>query len=157
MTDVIRQLSLLSVLFGLITEAIPDKGVKNVTELLCTCILLLCILSPLRELDYDRLSLDLAKYSELEKELTRSAEKERDRLNRKVIEQEYASYILDKANEYGAQTQNVHVTAKWSTEGIWIPWEAYIEYRGDEASKALAAERIEADLGLPEERQRWTR
>lgn len=157
MTEILREVSLLSVLFGLITGAIPDRSVKSVTELLCTCILVLCILSPLKELDYDRLSLDLAKFSELEKELTQSAEKERERLNREVIEREYAAYILDKANELGAQTQNVRVTVKWSTEGIWVPWEAYIEYRGEEAAKAPAAERITADLGIPEERQTWTR
>lgn len=157
MAEILRKISLLSVLFGLVTGGIPDKSVKSVTELLCTCILVLCILSPLKEIDCDRLSLDIAKFSELEKELTQSAEKERERLNREVIEREYASYIMDKANEAGAWTQNVRVTVKWSTEGIWVPWEAYIEYRGDEAAKAPAAEKIKADLGIPEERQIWTR
>ena len=157
MADAVRQLSLLSVLFGLITGAIPDKSIKSVTELLCTCILVLCVLNPLKELDYDRLSLDIAKFSELEKELAQSAEQERERLNREVIEREYAAYIMDKANDLGAQTRSVRVTVKWSTEGIWVPWEAYIGYGGEEAAGASAAERITAELGIPEERQTWTR
>jgi stage III sporulation protein AF len=151
----IRALCVLSVICGAALSIIPDGGVKRVAEITCSAGLIVAILSPIKELDINDYAIESAKLMEMENQLSANAQAVEDRLNRLVIESEYETYIMDKANELEISLSEVEVEAQWSLEGLWMPYEVSIrgEYTDGEKSKMSAV--ISADLGIPYERQRW--
>ena len=151
----IRQLCAVSLLCGAALSLTPDGGVKKVTQMLCTAVLTLAVLSPLRELDFDVYALETAKLREAEAGITANAEKIEDRLNRIVIERQCEEYIMDKAGELGLDGIDVKVQAQWSLEGLWVPYSAQIIAGADEKAASELAGIIRDDLGIPTERQQW--
>ena len=151
----IRQLCAMSLLCGAALTMAPEGGVKRVTEILCTAILVLTILSPLIELDYDDYALTSARRHEAETELFDRAENTGQRLNRIVIEQEYESYIMDKASDLGLNVSGVDIQVEWSLDGLWVPHGATISADGDKAVKEELGRILRDDLGIPYERQQW--
>ena len=81
------------------------------------------------------------------------AGEEADRLNRTIIERECAAYILDKADALGLAVSSAAVTARWSEEGFWYPWESRAAC--SESDRETLSAVIEAELGIPAERQSW--
>ena len=57
-----------------------------------------------------------------------------------------------RAAALGADLSSVDVTARWSDEGFWYPWSCTLT--AAEYSAALS-ESVEANLGIPAERQSW--
>ena len=86
----------------------------------------MAILSPIKEIDFDIYALETARLREAESAINESAERIDGRLNRAVIEEQCEEYILDKAEELGANVSGVNVQAQWSLEGIWVPYSAEI-------------------------------
>ena len=75
-------------------------------------------------------------------------------LNRTYIEEQYAAYILGKAaqTDVPVETGAVTVTARWDEDSlVWYPWEVVI----DGAYNGGLSAAIEAELGIPGERQSW--
>ena len=95
----------------------------------------------------------LARYGEAARAVAEGAGEEADRLNRTIIERECAAYILDKADALGISAADAAVTARWSEEGFWYPWESRVSC--PEGGRAALSEAIEAELGIPPERQSW--
>lgn len=151
----IRQLCAISLLCGAALSMLPEGGVKRVAEIVCTASLILAVVSPLKELDMRDYALETAKLHELETELAAGAEAAGERLNRLVIEQEYEAYILDKAGELGMIGLEAEVEAQWSLDGLWMPWGAELKGECTAEDKKRLSSLIEADLGIPYERQRW--
>ena len=60
---------------------------------------------------------------------------------------------MDKATQLGLDGLWAEVTARWSDEGFWYPWEARLG--GPESGRAELERLIEAELGIPAERQSW--
>jgi hypothetical protein len=60
---------------------------------------------------------------------------------------------LDKADALGISAADAAVTARWSEEGFWYPWESQVSC--PEGGRAALSEAIEAELGIPPERQSW--
>ncbi len=108
MSGAIREICALSILCGAAMSIMPEGGAKRVAGILTAAILLTAILTPLR-------SIDLESYALLA-----------ERLNRAVIEREYETYIMDKANEMGIDIKEADVEVQWSTEKVWLPYSACI-------------------------------
>lgn len=156
MGGALRSICILSVVSGLL-GTVSDRNVKRISELLSACILILCILKPLSGIDTASAFPELSGFSEREAELREKADEERERMNRSVIEEKYGAYIMDKAKELAVSVTGARVSAERNAEGIWMPFEAYILYEGDEAGRGKLAETIRVNLGIPEERQIWSR
>lgn len=151
----IRQLCAVSIFCGAAINITPEGGVRRIMQLLCTAALTMAILSPIKEIDFDIYALETARLREAEAAINESAERIDDRLNRAVIEEQCEEYILDKAEDLGANVSGVKVQAQWSLEGIWVPYSTEIDAPDISGAKAALESVIENELGIPAERQMW--
>ena len=151
----IRQLCAVSIFCGAAINITPEGGVRRIMQLLCTAALTMAILSPIKEIDFDIYALETARLREAESAINESAERIDDRLNRAVIEEQCEEYILDKAEELGANVSGENVQAQWSLEGIWVPYSVEIDAPDIGSAKAALESVIENELGIPAERQMW--
>lgn len=131
----------------------PEGKVRRVLKLVCGAVMAAALLSPVVELDFDAYSEALARYGEEARRTAEGAQEEARELSRAVIETECAAYILDKAEALGLGQCEASVRAEWSAEGFWVPQECTISRAGG-FDRALSAA-VEADLGIPAERQNW--
>lgn len=132
----------------------PEGGVKKVTEVLCGVMLAAVLASPLLRADIPTLALSMAEYRRTAAELTEGAEAAEKQLLREHIEDQCAAYILREAHTLGAEELRVTVRTKWRDEN-WVPYEARVEgVLSAEVKNALGAY-MEAELGIPRERQSW--
>jgi len=152
--DWILGLSAAAVVAAVAVLLTPKGPVERVTRLVCGIMLAAVLVSPIAELDPDILALSLAEYREAAADMTDSLEDTTERLNRKYIEEECAAYILDEARALGMEDGQVEVSAKWG-DGCWVPWEADLSLSGTNIQKNELRGIIEAELGIPAERQNW--
>ena len=156
MAGMLRRVLFLSVAFATASTLTDDEGVGHILKMLCTALLLICILEPVKEIDFESFALDMAEYRTREAQIIEDGEKMNGEMNRAVIENEYASYIEEKAKELGIGIGHVRVKTKWDTAGIWVPQEAAIEFESDGPMKLRTLKKtVTAQLGIPEERQTW--
>ena len=94
-------------------------------------------------------------YTHLRQPDCESAERIDDRLNRAVIEEQCEEYILDKAEELGANVFGVKVQAQWNLDGLWVPYSAEIDAPDIGSAKTALEGVIQNELGIPAERQMW--
>lgn len=156
MGESIRILCALSVLCGAALSLCPEGGVKRVLNIACSAALLCVIIQPISEFDYSVYALELAKNRQQEDALISAGTEFSDSLNRLVIEERYEAYILDKAEKLGLEMSGVSVTAEWSMEGLWVPSSAELRCAENEALRRELSGILEAELGIPAERQQWS-
>ena len=153
LTSWLRALVGAAVFCALALALCPEGRPKRVLRAACGVVMAAALLSPVVELDMQALPEALARYGEAARAVAEGAGEEADRLNRTIIERECAAYILDKADALGISVSGAEVGARWSDEGFWYPWESRVacaEGGREELSRA-----IEAELGIPPERQSW--
>ena len=132
----------------------PSGRVRKVQRLVCSTVMLLALISPLCSIDIDVFARAQAQFRQLEQSMLQQTEETGKQLNRSIIEQQYAAYILDKAVAMGHAPKAASVTARWDEEGCWYPWEATID--GTVECRRQMAAVIEAELGIPAQRQHWS-
>ena len=76
-------------------------------------------------------------------------------LRRSVIEEAYGTYIRNKAEQMKIDLADAAVTAQWSMEGLWVPHSAVLRGGASEQERNRLSALLEAELGIPRERQRW--
>ncbi len=131
----------------------PEGRVRRVLRLVCGLVMTCALLSPVLEIDLDAYSSAISGYGEAARAAAEGAQAEARELNRAVIEEECAAYILDKARTLGLEGCSASVLAEWDSAGYWAPRSCTVTCPGG-YSAALAAA-IEADLGIPRSRQQW--
>jgi hypothetical protein len=160
MTELIRTWILgvagTAILTGLALSLTPRGRVHNVLRLICGTVMVLALISPVLRFDFAAYSLSLAQYREAAEGIAAGAAESTDRLSRTIIEEECAAYILDKAQVLGVTCSAVTVSVKWGDGGCWYPYEVYLEAQGQESAKNSLAGIMEAELGIPCERQHWS-
>lgn len=156
MREAIRELCVLSVFCGASLRLAPEGPVRRVLSVLCTAVLLLCVLGGVMALDFDSYALEQGALREQEQRFRLSAEENRQRLDRLVIEQELNSYIQNKAEQRGLRVPQLETELIWRTEGLWVPHALSASYVGSAEQAERLAEELEAELGVPRERQRWS-
>ena len=153
LTDWVRALCGAAVICAAAMALCPDGRVKRVLRLVCGLVMACALLSPVLELDFDAYSRALARYGEEARRTAEGAQEEARELNRSVIEAECAAYILDKAEALGLGACEAAVQADWDAEGFWVPRRGSVRRTGGYDAALSAA--IEAELGIPAERQEW--
>ncbi len=141
-------------LLSAIAMAVTPKGrVRQVTRLACGLMCALAVAAPLAEVDVGALASGLALYRQRAEQIVTQAGEEEKTMERTYIEQQCQAYILGKADERGLALGAVELTARWDDQArVWYPWSVTIAAPMDSALSAV----IEAELGIPAERQRWT-
>lgn len=134
----------------------PDGRVKKALAIICAVAMCASIASPLSELDFDAYSRAMANYKLDAERYTRQGEDYSKNLNRTIIEDECRAYILDKANELGAELKTVEVLASWSDNGYWYPTEVKICARLTPQQKQVLTDYIETQLGVGSNEQEWS-
>ena len=152
----IRQLCAMSILCGAAMSITPEGVVKRVLEVVCSAVLISAVIQPLIGIDFAAYALELARVQEREAQFVESGGDLNDRLNRLVIEERCETYIMDKADELGAEIYSAEVSVQWSMDGFWIPWSVRLGCGSGERGLRELGEKIEAELGIPAERQQWS-
>ena len=157
MGQLIREICLVSIICSVACNLAPAGAVKSIMRICCSVVLMLLIINPLSEFDFELYANSLARYRELEEQMNLDAENNKQRLNRLVIEDEYRTYIMDKAKENGLELIDVHIGLEWSSQGFWIPCELTLMSH-ETAGKITDFSRIMVrELGIGEEKIIWQR
>ncbi len=153
MSGWIRGVAAASLLSAIAMALCPPGRVKSVTRLVCGIVCALAVASPLLRLDMGDISAGIAAYEQQAGRIALDAEEEQKMLERTYIEEKCGAYILGKAAETGADVRSVSVLARWDDHAlVWYPWEAAV----DGAYSDTLSRVIEAELGIPAERQTWS-
>ncbi len=156
MRDMLGTLLSLSFFAGAAQYICPDGRAQRVLKLLCTAILAAAILSPLREIDYDLLSLEEARFAGAEAEITRRAEQTQEQMKKLLVQENCENYIINRGQELGLRISDVSVELKRDENGGWLPHAATIQAYGENAAAQDVGRLIAVELGIPAERQVWT-
>ena len=140
-----------SLLCALADALMPKGAVKGVGRLVCGLVLTAVVLSPAVELGLTEGSDWLEEYvsglSGREEELKNQVDEEM----KKIIEQEYEAYILDKAAQLGAEC-TVRVECRGEGDGVYLPHRVRIGGTLSGQVREELEETLGRELGLsPEE------
>ena len=126
----------------------PPGGMKKIVSMIGGLVLLIMLVKPLDKLEMGFLQPSYDSY--VRGVEMRQAELEKDGLQEleRLIEQQAAAYILDKAKRLGLDCQ-VTVRCKVGEEGVPYPHRVTIQGTVSEELKKW----IEEELGIPTERQ----
>lgn len=134
----------------------PEGRVKKALAIICAVAMCASVASPLAELDFDAYSKAMAHYElDAEKYLGQGEDYSKN-LNRTIIEDKCRAYILDKADEIGAELADVTVTAMWSSDGYWYPHEVRIVSSAADEQKSILSDFIQTQLGISISDQNWS-
>ena len=132
----------------------PEGSVKNVVRFVSGLVLAAMLLSPFLQADRTVFSRAITEYRKTTEALTGELEDREKQLLRTYIQDQCAAYILDEADRLGCIGLRVSVRMKWRDES-WVPYEAAIEGKPDPAQRSRLSAWIDAELGIPAERQTW--
>lgn len=134
----------------------PKGRVKTAVCFACGITMLFSAVSPLVELDFESYSASISKYKLDAEKFSNAGAENSNNLNRTYIEEQCEAYILDKANELGAELGSVRVVAEWSDDGFWYPVSAEISYSCGEDKRNKLISIIESGLGIKVLNQKWS-
>ena len=132
----------------------PKGNVKKLTRFVCSLMLLGIILRPLLRMDRDELALAMSQYHINSSKLSGDLEAKEKELLRSYIQERCRAYILDEARNLGLDNMDCRVKLKWRDES-WVPYEIEITGNFSEPERKKLSERMDAELGVPLERQHW--
>lgn len=138
-----------------VAEALmPEGSVKKVGRLTGGLILILGLVQPLVRLDYDDLY-DLVNSLPAGSIRQEALMEESSQALKTGIEQELASYIVDKAAQLGA-TCGAAVKCRLGEDGIPVPERVTVSGALTGAQKEALSAYLEKELGLPREAQLYS-
>lgn len=156
MSECIRQLCMLSVLFGILLDITPEGSVKKVSCIVCSAALIALILSGIKNTDVSEFYIETARYREMSAAITSNAQESGERLSRLVIQSECEEYIKDKAVALGVTDMDVKVTACWNTDGFWMPETVVLRGSCSQEIKMRLSDILETELGVAKGNQIWS-
>jgi hypothetical protein len=156
MKNWIMMLTASAILSAIALAVTPEGAVKKVVTFACGLAMLSALISPLLKFDVDGFTKHLRTYNAEAEKFSAEITEVNDSLSRLIIERQSEAYILDKGKEFGMENLNVEITAKWSTEGYWYPYEAKITSDPGGVAETELKYILEADFGIPQDRQIWS-
>ena len=143
-----------SMIYAAVYALAPEGRGKRAVRLAGGAAVLLSTCAPFAHVDFDSISLDALAFSGEYAEASEELERSRYELLEAVITERTSAYISDKASLLGLETV-VTVKAE-DTDGMPLPAALEGEWSGDADAFSRLVETVEADLGIPRGRQRWT-
>ncbi len=151
----VRTIAAVAIICSAALMLTPSGKAKSVLKIVCALVMVFSVISPLMNKKLPLLSMDIAQYKQNAQEVIAQAKEEETKLNRTIIEEQCAAYILNKAQSLGIEGINVSVSAKWGDEGCWYPYEISILGEVISADKNRLSNLIAGELGIPAQRQNW--
>ena len=87
--------------------------------------------------------------------MSMDAQKMQTRLNRLVIEDEYKTYIMDKAKEKQIDIYKVSMELEWNTAGFWVPESIILWSDETMDSCSYFSAILSGELGISEDKILW--
>ncbi len=141
-----------AILCGMVLKIIPKGINQELLKILCGLFLAFTLISPLRELQPEKLDLQAWLDSFSAEEFSKAGQEEARRDLEGIISQQTQAYILDKAKELGADIQvNVYL----SGDPYPIPEAVIITGRISSEQKIRLECVLEDELGIPKEFHTW--
>ena len=143
-----------ALLSALVLALVPEGSVRRTVQLGCGLLLALTALSPLLKLDYDAIAKQIAEIR-LDTETVRTGVEVQNReLQARIISEQAAAYIWDKAQELGL---SVSVDVAIEEDGSY-PYPAAVRITGQftELQRQSLTRYIEENLAIGKEQQTWT-
>ena len=156
MQTALRSLIALSFVGGLALFLCPKGGPGQILKLLVTAVLISALITPLRDLDYDFLSLEEAKFSSAEAGLLQEAQQRESALKKQLFTQNCERYIEARAEELGVRIRRITVDVIGAGEEDWAPYSVRLEASGSPEAMEALCQLIRDTLGVPAERQVWS-
>lgn len=156
MEKLIRALCALSIFCGAAQSLAPEGRGKKAMGFVCAVVILACVVNAVKSLDPEEYALEIALQRERKEAFLRESTQARQSLERMVIEGECEAYILDTAGRLQLPLQRAEVRAKWSLEGLWVPYSVKLEGALDGEQRKRLSDVIETELGIPGQRQEWS-
>lgn len=153
MRSYLFSLSAAALLSAAVLALLPEGAVRRCAQLGCGLLVLLAALSPVTQLDYDAIARQLASLR-LEAETLQTGVEVRNReLQARIISEQAAAYILDKAGQLGA-TLEADVETRDTGSGPY-PYRVTLTGLCGEEDRAVLTRYIEENLAIPAARQVW--
>lgn len=157
MSAALRNVIALSVMGGAGLYLCPAGGPRRVMSLLCTAMIGAAILAPLRELDFDLLSLQEARLSSAEADILQRSRQSEALLQKLTLQKNCEDYIEEKGRSLGLTAVEATVELRWDREAeSWLPFSVRIRASGSKDDAERLRCQIRDELGIPPERQEWT-
>ena len=155
MTEALHRFCVSAVFCGAALRIAPEGTVRRILSVLVSAVLLGSIFSFFGGMQTGGVLDRFAGIQEYERRFSQNAEDQKQRMDRIVIEQELRTYILNKAEQRGITIRSMSIEMRWQTEGYWLPSSLRMTGSGDTRERAAFQRELEAELGIPEERQQW--
>ncbi len=141
-----------SILCALADSIMPPGSVKRVGRLVCGMVLLCVVLAPVSRLDLKGGQGWLDSYfAGLEVRKAELNEQVNEGM-KVIIEQQYAAYIVDKAEEMGLSC-TARVSCRAGEEGLYVPDTVQVAGIRSDVEQSRLTQMIQEKLGVPLERQ----
>lgn len=147
------RLTAAAILGAVIRRLSPKDGAGKVSRFGAGLLIIFTALGPLGDFDPVSAAQNLVNAGYGQVMTTQETEAASNALLQELIIESARTYILDKAEELGAEI-TASVETRFS-EGYPIPWRVKVEGNISEAQKSSLQKIIESDLGIPEDRQEW--
>ena len=141
-----------AVLCAMARALMPAGPVKRAGNLICGLVMLTAVLAPAARLSPGAAEAWMAQLSagqtQREEELRRSLNEGMKR----IIEQEFAAYIVDKAAEFGLDC-TAQVTCEAAEDGLCLPVRAEVTGPLSQTDQDRLTQLLQEELGIPAEGQ----
>lgn len=141
---------------GIATSLVPQGKMRRIVSLVCGLLTITVMLGPIRDFDLGRYSEFMVEFNSRTEVYGLSLENENARLVKAIIEEQSAAYILDKAIQLGIADPKAEVESKYGEGSYPFPWSAELGGEATEEQKRSLGRYMEAELGIPAERQHWS-
>jgi hypothetical protein len=141
---------------GIAISLVPQGKMRRVVSLVCGFMTIAVMLGPLKEFDFGSYSSYLSEFQSRTENIGAELANENERLIKAIIEERSAAYILDKATQLEISDLKVTVVTKAGDGDYPYPWSVELGGEATEQQKRSLGRYMEAELGIPAERQHWS-
>ena len=145
-----------AIILAVADSVIPKGSVKQIGKLAGGLVMVIAILRPVLNFDYEILAGALANYQYDVQQYSIALEIENERLKKIIIEDRTGAYILDKANELGLDC-SVKVQCLMNVNEQLYPASVTVYGELTQEQKEKLMRIIEAEVAIPAEMQKYER
>lgn len=145
-----------AIILALADSLMPDGTVKKIGKLTGGLLLMIVVLRPVLNLDYEALAGSLANYKFEVQEFSSDIEVENNRLKKIIIEDRTGAYIQEKAMELGIEC-SVEISCRTDENETIFPASVVIYGEMTPTQEDKLSRLIEGELAIPNDKQQFER
>lgn len=143
-----------AIIGALLIKLSGEQGSNGgIIKLLCGVFLLLTIIQPLDQINWNTITTSQLDFGAEAKQLALQGEMLSRNSMRQIIKEQCEAYILDKAKDMGIE---LAVNVQLSNEDVPVPEAVFLNGRISPREKDRLSSIIEQGLGLSKEDQKWS-